>query len=87
MSLKDDILIDKPQIHNIKNSTGLKFSIFENGSIKSIEQGAVLINLIPGSPLEPGCTNLYLRKRGDRIVAIPLLGPKGAGNHIINENI
>ncbi|MCX5632176.1 MAG: hypothetical protein NTW93_00635 [Phycisphaerae bacterium] len=87
MSLKDDILIDKQQIHNIKNSTGLKFSILENGSIKSIEQGAVQINLIQGSPLEPGCCNLYLRKRGDEITAVSLLGPKGPGNHIINENI
>ncbi|MGA2916282.1 MAG: hypothetical protein ABSE89_09685 [Sedimentisphaerales bacterium] len=87
MSLKDDILIDKQQIHNMRNSAGLEFAILENGSIKSIEKGAVQINLIQGSPLEPGCCNLYLRKRGDRIVAVSLLGPKGPGNHIINENI
>jgi cellobiose phosphorylase len=87
MSLKDNILIDRPQIYNIRNSTGLNFSIFENGSIKSIEQGSVQINLIPGSSLEPGCSNLYLRKRGDKFIAVPLLGPKGPGNHVVNENI
>ncbi|MCD4651091.1 MAG: hypothetical protein K8S56_04805 [Candidatus Cloacimonetes bacterium] len=44
------------------------------------------INLLAGSLLESGCSNLYLRKRGDDIIAVPLLGAKSPGNHIINEN-
>ncbi|MFA5292190.1 MAG: hypothetical protein WC496_04055 [Phycisphaerae bacterium] len=87
MDLKENILIDKPQIYSVRNSAGLKFSILENGSIKSIEQGKVQINLIDGSSLEPACSNLYLRIRGNKIIAVPLSGPKTCGNHIINKNI
>jgi cellobiose phosphorylase len=66
---------------------GLKFSLFENGSIKRIEQGNIQINLINGSPLEPGCFNIYLRKKGNTITAIPLLGLKSSGKHILDDNI
>ncbi|HBG26790.1 MAG: hypothetical protein A2Y10_05480 [Planctomycetes bacterium GWF2_41_51] len=86
MDLKDNILIEKPQVHSLRNSAGLKFSIFENGSIKNIEQGLVQINLLTGSPLEPGCSNLYLRIRGNKIKAVPMIGPKSFSNHIINKN-
>ena len=86
MSVKNSILIGRPQICNIRNSDGMSFSVFENGSIESIRQGAVQINLLTGSLLESGCSNLYLRKRGGEIVAVPLLGAKSPGNHIINEN-
>ena len=86
MNLKDSTLIDRPQVCSIKNSAGTNFSIFENGSIKSIEHGAVQINLMTGSPLEAGCSNLYLRKRGEEFVAVPLLGPKSPGGQIVSEN-
>ncbi|OQA02250.1 MAG: hypothetical protein BWY69_01165 [Planctomycetes bacterium ADurb.Bin401] len=87
MDFKNNILIEQPQIQTVKNASGLKFSFFDNGSIKNIEQGTVQINLLTGTPLEPSCSNLYLRIRGKKINAVPLLGPKSSGNFISNKNI
>lgn len=86
MSFKDDILIDSQEIHTIKNLAGLKFTLFENGSIKRIEQGKIQINLIDGSPLEPGCFNIYLRKRENKITAVPMLGSESTEKHSMGDN-
>jgi cellobiose phosphorylase len=87
MNIKEDILVSKKKNGTIKNSTGLIFSILENGSIKSIEQGEIQINLINGSPLENGCFNIYLRKRANEISAIPLFGPNSNSKYKIEKNI
>ncbi|MCK4914069.1 MAG: hypothetical protein KAS69_05695 [Planctomycetes bacterium] len=80
-------MADIAKVYKIENSSGLKFSIFENGVVKNIEQDSIEINLLAGSQLEKGCSNLYLRKKtnGD-FSAVPLLGPASSAKKFIDEN-
>jgi 1,2-beta-oligoglucan phosphorylase len=86
MNLKNSLLVNRTQIYKLGNTAGLSFSIYENGSIHTIEQGSVQMNLLTGSPLEAGCANIYLRIRGRKIVAVPLIGPQSPGIHYFGEN-
>lgn len=86
MDFKDSTLVERQPYYSLVNSAGLKFSINENGTVKSIRQGGTQINLIPGSSLEAGCINLYLRIRGNKITAVPLLGPNSCGSQFLDEN-
>jgi len=70
-----------------KNSVGLNFSIYDNGSIKSIIQDQVQINLLTGSPFESRGTKLYLRIIGKEIVSVPLFGPESSAKQFLNENV
>ncbi|MBU1767782.1 MAG: hypothetical protein KJ648_06760 [Candidatus Omnitrophica bacterium] len=80
-------LADIAKVYEIKNSSGLKFSIFENGVVKNIEQNLIQINLTDDSLLEKGCSNLYLRKKTNgKISAVPLLGPASSAKKFIDEN-
>jgi cellobiose phosphorylase len=47
-----------------------------NGSIRRMDHGDILLNLFLGTEMEGGPANLYLRRHGTSIEAIPLLGPK-----------
>src|SRR4030095_9872332 len=47
--------------------------------IRRIECRDVIVNAWLGNELEGGPANLYLRRRGERIAWIPLLGPRSPG--------
>ena len=47
-----------------------------NGSIRRMDHGDILLNLFLGTEMEGGPANLYLRRHGTSIEAIPLLGPQ-----------
>ena len=86
MNFRNSLLVDRTQICKLENAAGLCFSIYENGSVHRIEQDSVQINLIDGSPLEAGCANIYLRIRGKKIIATPLLGPKSPSTPFFDKN-
>ncbi|MHC5116363.1 MAG: hypothetical protein ACYSQY_04775, partial [Planctomycetota bacterium] len=71
----------------IKNSAGLTFSVYDNGSIKNIIQDSVQIDLLSGSPFEAKGTNLYLRIQGQEIDSIPLFGPQSPARQVLDENV
>lgn len=56
--------------------SGLKVQVNANGSIRRMDFGDVLLNLFLGTEVEWGPANLYLRRHGEVIEWIPLLGPK-----------
>ena len=60
----------------IKNSLGLSCEFLLNGSLGSIQADPIRINLKAATPFSKPGTNLYLRKRGNPIEFIPLLGPE-----------
>jgi cellobiose phosphorylase len=89
MEVQNSTLTRKKQIYKIANSSGLTFSILENGTIKSIRNSNVRINLVEAGLLQKSFCNLYLRKRnkGGKISAVPLLGSAGPSEIKISDNI
>lgn len=86
MEIKDSILIDGKNVFTVKNSAGLRFSIFDNGVIENIACGKTQINLINASPLGNSCCELYLRKRTPVFSAAAMIGSSSAVSHFIDEN-
>src|SRR5215469_1186511 len=60
---------------DLTSSAGLTVRLNANGSIRRMEHGDVVLNLFPGSEIEGGPANLYLRILRGEIVSTPLLGP------------
>lgn len=60
----------------LESASGLRAEWNANGSLRRIDCGPLMLNLFPGSELEGGPANLYLRRRGARIDWVPLLGPR-----------
>lgn len=59
----------------IESASGLRFELNANGSIRRIDHGDIILNLFPGTEIEGGPANIYLRRRGFGIESMPLLGP------------
>ncbi len=59
----------------LESASGLRAERNANGSLRRIDCGALMLNLFLGNELEAGPANLYLRRRGAHIEAIPVLGP------------
>jgi cellobiose phosphorylase len=63
----------------LKNPSGLSAEVSASGALRWLRFGDLLINLFAGSEVEGGVTNLYLRRHGERIQWLPLLGPNSPG--------
>ncbi len=59
----------------ITTAAGLRVEFNANGSIRRMDHGDIMLNLLLGNELDGGPANLYLRRLGDAVAAIPLLGP------------
>jgi len=59
----------------IQNNLGLAIEFLENGAVKSIDAGPIRISLKPGTLYSDPGTNIYLRKRSEKIDYHPLMGP------------
>jgi cellobiose phosphorylase len=60
----------------LASESGLAVQLNENGSIRRIDCGGVLVNLFLGNEIEGGPANLYLRRLRAEIEWVPLLGPR-----------
>jgi 1,2-beta-oligoglucan phosphorylase len=60
----------------LASPSGLTVQVNANGSIRRLDYGDIMLNLFLGNELEGGPANLYLRRLGEPVVAIPLLGPR-----------
>ncbi|MFZ0614294.1 MAG: hypothetical protein WAM73_18770 [Desulfobacterales bacterium] len=56
-----------------------------NGSIRRMDHGDILLNLFLGTEIEGGPANLYLRRHGTSIDAVPLLGPRSPATIHLDE--
>jgi 1,2-beta-oligoglucan phosphorylase len=61
---------------HIASPSGLHAQVNANGSIRRLDHRDILLNVFLGTEVEGGPTNLYLRRHGTSIAAIPLLGPR-----------
>lgn len=61
---------------SLESPSGLRVQINANGSVKRMDHRDIIINLFPGSEVEGGPANIYLRRLDKTITAIPLLGPR-----------
>ena len=61
---------------HLQSPSGLCVQVNANGSIRRIDHRDILLNLFLGTEIEGGPANLYLRRLGTSIEAIPLLGPR-----------
>lgn len=61
---------------HLRSPSGLSVEVNANASIRRIDHREILVNLFLGSEIEGGPANLYLRRLGAAIEAIPLLGPR-----------
>ena len=59
-----------------ESPAGLVVHVNANGSIRRMEHGDIVLNLFPGTEMEGGPANLYLRRLGNQIAWTPLLGPR-----------
>jgi len=73
-----------PPFQTYTSPAGFRLTIGENGSVHHIESAGVRIPLHRASPLQAGGSNIYLRIRGEEILATPLLGP-GSSSRFVND--
>ena len=60
----------------LESPSGLVVRVNANGSLRRMEHGDIVLNLFPGTEMEGGATNVYLRRLGPDDAWTPLLGPK-----------
>jgi cellobiose phosphorylase len=60
----------------IDSPSGLVVHVNANGSLRRMEHGDIVLNLFPGTEVEGGATNIYLRHLGTDLAWTPLLGPR-----------
>jgi hypothetical protein len=60
----------------LESPIGLTVQVNANGSIRRMNHRDILLNLFLGNQVEGGPTNIYLRRLGDEVEAVSLLGPR-----------
>ena len=55
--------------------SGMSVELNANGSIRRMDCGDIMLNVFLGNEAEGGPTNIYLRRLGQTVESIPLLGP------------
>jgi cellobiose phosphorylase len=62
-------------VHRIASPSGLSIELNANGALRRMDHGDIMLNLFLGNEAEGGLANIHLRRFGDRVETIPLLGP------------
>lgn len=55
--------------------SGMSAEIHANGSIRRMDCDDIMLNVFLGTEAEGGLTNIYLRRVGETVESIPLIGP------------
>jgi len=63
----------------LESPSGLAAVVNRNGSLRRLEHRDVVLNTFPGTEMEGGPANLWLRVHGATIASAPLLGPASPG--------
>jgi cellobiose phosphorylase len=70
----------------ITSRSGMSVEINANGSIRRMDHGDIMLNLFLGNEAEGGPVNVYLRRHGASMDAIPMLGPGSPASYAIHES-
>ena len=65
--------------------SGLSVELNANGSIRRMDCGDIMLNLFLGNEAEGGPANIHLRRLGETVESIPLLGPGSPASYQIDE--
>lgn len=78
--------------HRLASPSGLAVQLHRHGALRRIEHADVVLNLFPGSAMEGGPANVWLRRyasvapaAGASIAAVPLLGPRSPGTVTVDD--
>src|SRR6476620_5918763 len=69
----------------IASPSGLSVELNANGSIRRMDHGDIMLNLFLGNEMDGGLANVYLRRLGKTVEAIPLLGPLSPASFAADE--
>jgi cellobiose phosphorylase len=74
---------DNPTVFPFRaaSPSGMSAELNANGSIRRMDCGDIMINNFLGNEVEGGPTNLHLRRLGETIESIPLLGPGSSASY------
>ncbi|CAN5825585.1 hypothetical protein BH11VER1_BH11VER1_24360 [soil metagenome] len=70
---------------SISSPSGIRFELNANGTIRRIDHGDIMLNLFLGNEVEGGLANIYLRRLGEVVESIPLLGPASPASYETDE--
>jgi len=65
-----------PPVMGWTSPSGLRVECHDNGALRSLAFGDIVVNLFVGNALEGGPANLVLRRLGPTVETTPLLGPR-----------
>ena len=70
-----------PSVHPVvfpfraASPSGMSAELNANGSVRRLDCGDIMLNVFLGNEAEGGPANIYLRRHGNPVEALPLLGP------------
>src|SRR5262249_47370956 len=76
---RSDVMTLEHNPRLLRSAAGLSVQVNANGSIRRMDHRDIIVNLFPGTEIEGGPTNLYLRRHGTSIASTPLVGPRCPG--------
>ena len=65
--------------------SGMSAELNANGSVRRLDCGDIMLNVFLGNEAEGGPTNIYLRRHGNAVEALPLLGPASPASYLTDE--
>ncbi|MES2476988.1 MAG: hypothetical protein V4640_14485 [Verrucomicrobiota bacterium] len=68
------------------SASGMSAELNANGSIRRMDCGDIMLNVFLGNEAEGGPTNIHLRRHGESMDRIPLLGPGSEATYQTCEN-
>ena len=71
--------------HRIASPSGISIELNANGSIRRMDHGDIMLNLFLGNEADGGLANIHLRRLGDVVETIPLLGPGSPASYETDE--
>lgn len=69
----------------ISSPSGIRIELNTNGSIKRMDHGDIMLNLFPGNEAEGGLANIHLRRLGEVVETVPLIGPGSPASYETDE--
>ncbi|MEY4483097.1 MAG: hypothetical protein RL693_549, partial [Verrucomicrobiota bacterium] len=70
---------------SIASPSGIRLELNSNGSVRRMDHGDIMLNLFLGNEADGGLANIYLRRLGEVVEAVPLLGPGSPAAYEIDE--
>ncbi len=69
----------------VASPSGLSAELNANGSVRRMDCGDIMFNVFLGNEVEGGPVNIHLRRLGETVESIPLLGPGSPAAYQISE--